>query len=417
MSKQTSWQVLLAAFLLAATLPQQAQSTNITVDGTDCSLTAAINSAYHDIAVGGCLAGSGEDDIITLKSDVVVSDPIYILDLIVIEGNGHTIRRAGDGGIVFHITSGCGYWVDEFESSWYGCAELTLNDVTIYSGLTNNSGAIYSLGGSLTLNNSTISGSNASDSNEESRASENDRLEIIAEIYGSTPLGGGAICNMYGTVILNNSTVSGNSTGKNGGGICNQYGTVILNNSTVSGNSAGATYGAGGGIFTYYGTIKLNSSIVSGNTAAEGNEVADASLLSNNKSVITADSFNLFGHSGETSLQAFASRFTPGAGDMTATSDGIRPTVLSAILGPLADNGGPTLTHALPAGSPAIDLDATCSTGLTEDQRGYTRPVNLKCDAGAFEYGAAPDGKKANIIPVYKMLLLRGHSKKVGNKK
>ena len=60
------------------------------------------------------------------------------------------------------------------------------------------------------------------------------------------------------------------------------------------------------------------------------------------------------------------------------------------MLSPLADNGGPTLTHELQLGSPAIDtgnpagcLDAA-GTALTVDQRGLARPVNA-CDIGAYE--------------------------------
>ncbi|NIO68304.1 MAG: hypothetical protein GTN71_04430, partial [Anaerolineae bacterium] len=55
------------------------------------------------------------------------------------------------------------------------------------------------------------------------------------------------------------------------------------------------------------------------------------------------------------------------------------------LLGPLADNGGDTLTHALLGGSPAIDK-GTCVAGITTDQRGVTRPQGDDCDMGAYEY-------------------------------
>jgi hypothetical protein len=79
--------------------------------------------------------------------------------------------------------------------------------------------------------------------------------------------------------------------------------------------------------------------------------------------------------------------FVPSSTDVTATSDGTRPTELAAILSPLADNSGRTQTHALPEGSPAIDLDTACSNELITDQRGYPRPVGAGCDAGAYERG------------------------------
>ena len=55
------------------------------------------------------------------------------------------------------------------------------------------------------------------------------------------------------------------------------------------------------------------------------------------------------------------------------------------MIGPLVDNGGPTLTHALQAGSPAIDAadDAVCPA---TDQRGVDRPQGAACDVGAYEY-------------------------------
>ena len=73
---------------------------------------------------------------------------------------------------------------------------------------------------------------------------------------------------------------------------------------------------------------------------------------------------------------------TPSATDITATSDGTNPTPLASILDPLAGNGGPTLTHALPPGSPAIDL---APTGPATDQRGEPRPGGAAFDAGAYE--------------------------------
>ena len=54
------------------------------------------------------------------------------------------------------------------------------------------------------------------------------------------------------------------------------------------------------------------------------------------------------------------------------------------LLGPLADNGGPTLTHALLAGSPAIDTALPGACPAT-DQLGTVRPQGLGCDVGAFE--------------------------------
>jgi uncharacterized repeat protein (TIGR01451 family) len=190
---------------------------------------------------------------------------------------------------------------------------------------------------------------------------------------------GGGVYNNSSTTTLTNSTVSGNSA-LYGGGVYNR-GTATFTNSTVSGNNAGIE---GGGVYNAVATATLARTLISGNTAPTGAEVRHRS-----SGAVTADDFNLFGHSGLTNAEAF-SGFTPGASDITATSDGTDPTPLANILAPLANNGGPTQTHALVAGSPAIDAspdDASCEPF---DQRGEPRPQGVACDIGSFEIMAAP---------------------------
>ncbi len=135
--------------------------------------------------------------------------------------------------------------------------------------------------------------------------------------------------------------------------------------------------------------MTINRSIISGNNGEE---------IRRNGGTINANNRNLFGHSGVTNAQAFVN-FAPGASDRTATSDGTIPTPLGNILNTtLADNGGPTLTHALVSGSPAIDYipttDANCNPGVTRDQRGAFRGNGVgfggsACDIGAFEFASA----------------------------
>jgi hypothetical protein len=75
--------------------------------------------------------------------------------------------------------------------------------------------------------------------------------------------------------------------------------------------------------------------------------------------------------------------FTPSGSDISATSDGTAPAALSSILDTtLQDNGGDTQTHALVAGSPAIDA---VQDGPSTDQRGVSRPQGAAFDIGAFE--------------------------------
>jgi Ca2+-binding RTX toxin-like protein len=161
--------------------------------------------------------------------------------------------------------------------------------------------------------------------------------------------------------------------------------TLTLTNSTVSGNSASAS---GGGLFNRFGsTLTLTHSLLSGNTAYSGAEVYTVAA-------VTANNFNLFGHSGLTTAEALVG-FSPGASDFTATSDSTTPKALGAILNTiLANNGGPTKTHNLVPGSPAIDAFTTDCPAT--DQRGFLRPVDgngdtiAACDIGAVEFGADP---------------------------
>ncbi|MGK7889319.1 MAG: Hint domain-containing protein [Leptolyngbyaceae cyanobacterium] len=139
--------------------------------------------------------------------------------------------------------------------------------------------------------------------------------------------------------------------------------------------------------------MNLINSLISGNTATTGAEIY-------NYGTVNANGNNLLGHSGLTESEAFGG-FNPinfGTSDIVATSDKTSsathtPTALTDILNTtLADNGGPTQTHALVADSPAIDAgDNTKLGGITTDQRGENRVVDgdlnmvATVDIGAFE--------------------------------
>jgi len=138
--------------------------------------------------------------------------------------------------------------------------------------------------------------------------------------------------------------------------------------------------------------MEISRNLITGNSAPTGAEVFHEDL----GGVFTVTS-NLFGHQGLTIVQVL-SGIPSGGGNMVATSDGATPTALADILDTtLRDNGGPTLTHNLVAGSPAIDAaGATCD--LTTDQRGAPRPVDgngdgiAACDIGTVEFGSVPSG-------------------------
>ena len=237
-------------------------------------------------------------------------------------------------------------------------------------------------GATMTLVNSTVSNNSAGQNTSTPRTNDDD---------------GGGIVNAGGELTLTNSTVSGNQAPNNagpfksfGGGIYNTYnGVMTLNNSTLTGNSAAR---AGGGIYnsSSSGGMTLSRSIISGNKAPNCAEIDNYSK-NGTTAPYTVDAFNLIGHRSLTNAKAFGCTdavFTPGASDLIATSDGSRPTPLSRILNTtLADNGGPTLTHALVAGSPAFNTGGV--SGLTTDQRGTARPQGPADDIGAVEMPAA----------------------------
>jgi CSLREA domain-containing protein len=188
------------------------------------------------------------------------------------------------------------------------------------------------------------------------------------------------------TVSISGLTIrNGNDNTLGGGGIFNQGGTVTVSSSTFSGNSADV----GGGIFNNSGTVMVNSSTFSGNRATNGggiyNDGIPQFLDMRLSSTIIANSpsgGNCFVAGGITSQ-----------GD-NISSDGTCVTTSIPLndrnntnprLNALANNGGPTLTHALQNTSPAINevRNIPCSPGT--DQRGVVRPTGPRCDIGAFE--------------------------------
>jgi hypothetical protein len=270
----------------------------------------------------------------------------------------------------------------------YYSSTLTLNNSTVTGNTAFQGGGVLNSNSSTaTLNNSTLSGNSAGYRGggvfNSFYVSSSTLILNDSTITGNTAgTSGGGVFNLFSTVTLTNSTLTGNTAAFQGGGVFNGYylssSTLTLTNSTITGNTAGDR---GGGVFNDFSTVTLARTLVAGNTASSAAEIS-------NSRDITADNYNLFGHSGLTNAQAF-SGFSPGATDLTATLDGSVSTALSDILDTtLADNGGPTLTHALVTGSPAIDaspVDADCQA---TDQRGITRPQGAACDIGAFEFAS-----------------------------
>jgi hypothetical protein len=208
---------------------------------------------------------------------------------------------------------------------------------------------------------------------------------------------GGGIKSLTGTLALNNSTVSGNISRGNGGGIflaCKS--TLELINSTISGNEA--TGGSGGGI-CLRGAADFVSSTITGNRAADagggvyirgsGERGLIRGWLDFTNTIIAN---NTTGNEYGGADCMLGQDGTIGINSNNLVQDGGCNPDYSGdpLLGSLADNGGDTQTHALLAGSPAIDAISVISCTVTTDQRGGTRPIahtasDTPCDIGAFE--------------------------------
>ncbi len=216
-------------------------------------------------------------------------------------------------------------------------------------------GGIESYGGTLTIHETTISGNQKTGP-------------------GQSYYDGGGIFST-GDLELLNSTVSGNTTEQRGGGVFLhvylESKRIVLQNVTLSGNSA---LGGGGGVYiqsSIENAVKLQHVTVTGNRAAgvsgivnEGRPIElTNSIIAGNLDLngnTTADTDGSFLSSGGNLIQVVGNATGFDGADLT----GVNPE-----LGPLADNGGLTFTHAPALTSPAIDAGVFADDRPTTDQR------------------------------------------------
>ena len=241
-------------------------------------------------------------------------------------------------------------------------------------------GGIYNDHGDVTLNSCTVSG-NSADGN-----------------------GGGGIYNLgdslgTATLAITSSILSGNSSQFNGGAIYsigdNGSATVQIGNSTLSGNSAtnfgGAVYNHG--TFGDANVQIANSTIAANSAQSSGDSIYNFDQFGMGDAIATfagtifkaITSGNFFNNGGTMTSLGYNISSDDGGGYLNGPGDQINTDPL---LGPLQDNGGPTFTHALLPGSPAIDAgDPNFTPPPDFDQRGdpYLRVVNDRLDIGSFE--------------------------------
>jgi CSLREA domain-containing protein len=243
-------------------------------------------------------------------------------------------------------------------------AELTLTNSTVSGNTgTNAAGGILDDSGDVTLTKSTVSGNSTGMEGGGLAFIDGDLTITKSTINGNAAGGSGGGIYSDGTTTITNSTISNNDAGLYGGGVLSNDETTIAH-STITANRAdsdGNNTGDGGGVFRQALTLSLQNSILAGNLDGPTSTHPDCS------GEITSNDYNLIGS-------------TTGCTVTEQANDDFDSPVA---LGPLAFNGGPTETHALPAASPAVDHGPT--SGAPSDQRGVPRPVGSTLDTGAYE--------------------------------
>jgi hypothetical protein len=336
--------------------------------------TISLRSPLPDLASDIDMQGPGVN-LLTVHRNVTENFRIFNVTAGTVQISGMKIAN----GYFFGLSTGRGAGI-------FNQADLTLQRVAIMGNFvqlfsqTSLGGGIYNAG-NLTLIESTVDGNGANSSNNFTAYGGGIFNAGWLSIYSSTitynyagsgqDFGyGGGIANR-GNMVLLNSTVHANAAETSGGGIYAESGPTgteltVLSHSTISNNQSTVSNnqgGDGGGIRIVSSPTFMRNTIVAGNRGAVGPDVSGTFASSN---------YNLIGD--------------------TADGSGFGPTdILNAdpMLAALANNGGPTPTMALLAGSPAIDAGEN-SDAPEWDQRGpgFPRIVNGRLDIGAYEVQA-----------------------------
>jgi hypothetical protein len=360
------------------------------------------------------LSGLGQ---LTINKNITIQGPGA--DLLTINAFDPTpATNNGDGSRVLYINAP-------------GLASVSISGLTLTGGDTTGGAAIFN-SENLTLTASTISGNAAQFGGGGIYSGSGTSLTIASStITGNVASLGGGISASGATLSITSSTFSGNTAASYGGGIFAQASSVTLISSTVSNNSG--SYG--GGVFSRVGRLTLTGSTVAANQAAisGGGIFSSSADLSLDHSTITGNLANsdnnatglggglaIYGSGAHELDHMIVAANTRGAGGMrddifgalvarfSLVGDNIGATItnnggnligtgaspIDPLLGPLVNTGGPTFTHGLLSGSPAIDMgDPAFSPPPTNDQRGasFVRVFDgdgsggARIDIGAYE--------------------------------
>jgi len=403
----------------------------------DCSLRGAIIAANATPGADTIVLPAGTYALVVkgVAEDMAATGDLDISDDLTLQGAGSatTIIDGAQLGDMNNTPDRI-FQVDPMGT---GTLQVTISGVTLQSAATAIYPTVSSVGAALLNGDTRTPGSPVGSTV---------MLSDVIVTGNFSPAGGGGIGN-YGAMTILNSLITNNSTGNVGGGIGQgDSGSLELHDTTVSGNTAASDGGGiyagflgssstvpaitivgctfndnmavhGGALFRNGGTVTIANSTFSHNTATNtgtsGGAIHATSAVTMNNVTVTLNvaagqGGGIYGNAtlGNTILAANSAPTGPDCYPtiMSMGHDLIQVpcsiggattnlTGLPAGLGPLADNGGPTRTHAALPGSPAVDAGdngVPGSGGTTceaTDQRGTSRPqpVGGLCDIGAFE--------------------------------
>ncbi len=349
---------------------------------------------------------------ITLTSGAIVfdQDDLTLIGpgaaLLAIDGNDTSavLQQIGYHALTLDgLTLTNGYFSDRSVAGGgclYSRGDITLSNTvvsycTVYDTISAYGGGVFALH-SLTLDHSTITGNTARAPTIASGGAlqvtgalhayysvVSDNTAVTANV-GGYQLGGAA--HTFADVVIRNSTISGNR-GKIAGLFLERFNgydnTALIVDSTISGNAT-LNGGPAGGVYMFLPTSIYNSTIAANEGNVAGGVLARAALVLHSTIIASASGADLVLGGGGS---------VDGANNLIVVADTVPADTIRAdpLLAPLADNGGPTPTHALSSASPAIDTGAN-PLALAFDQRGdgFARESGAAPDIGAFER-VAPD--------------------------
>lgn len=355
--------------------------------------TLHLNDVIVELNAVGHFSGSGagggllNDGGAVTGVEVVIRDQ-YIMSIHAVGG----MALANFGGVVdLAALQVNDYSEDEMIWNWSGTMTLSGSEISGGCYITNS--------GNLTIRQSVINGTSCEGS--AGLISSGTLLLTDVDVNGFLGLGTAGLF-LSGTATIERSLIRNMAGYYTTGGVTNS-GNLLMVNSTISSNFGNLVSGFQN---TSTGTAELYSTTITGDPSGDGavidnqGSITIRNVLIERATTSMGTACNFAGFSDLDSL-SLASDVSCGL------------TAMALLLGPLSDNGGPTMTHALLPGSPAIDRAVNCTydddldnltpeVPVEKDQRGMVRFGGTACDAGAFEDEAVP----VPVLPVALQALL-----------